>query len=173
MPDPVTHLSVGFVVARHCCRENKAFFLCCSIIPDIDGLIGLLYMFFFLPSGMPSSEIKAVFESFHPSFSASFLFLPFFAGLILVISRRTVPGWMPPSMKKSYALILLAILVHLTLDMLMTGNRPFWPLPLEAGLSVIPYSNWGIFVPMVTGISLVVADLILFPDKSGKSDRKR
>lgn len=163
MPDPVTHLSVGFVVARHCCRDYKVLFLCSSILPDIDGLIGLIYIFLFLPSGMTSTEIVDVFEAFHPTFSASLLFLPFFVGLILVAFRRLTPGLVPVSGRLAYALILLAILLHLGLDMLMTGNRPFWPFPMEAGLSVIPYSIWGQVIPAVAGITLVVCDLLLFP----------
>lgn len=160
MPDPITHLTIGFVAARHFFNDYKILFLCACMVPDIDGLFGLLYIFFFLPEGAPGERMAEVFEAFHPSLPASLFFLPFFAAIVVFLFRWVKPGWVPVSFKRAYLLVLTAILLHLGLDMLMTGNRPFWPLSFEAGLGIIPYSIWGVFVPMVVGVSLVILDWV-------------
>jgi hypothetical protein len=33
----------------------------------------------------------------------------------------------------------IAILIHLLLDLMQTGNMPFWPLQFKAGLNMLPY----------------------------------
>ncbi|MBU2509846.1 metal-dependent hydrolase [bacterium] len=160
MPDPITHLSIGYIVARHCYKDNKTLFLCSTIIPDIDGLTGLVYIFLVLPSGSSPDEMARVFQLFHPSLTASLFFLPVFAYIILLAFRLVNRKLVPQATAKAYRLILVAILIHLGLDMLMTGNRPFWPLAFEAGLPVIPYSIWGTIVPMIVALTLLAGDLL-------------
>ena len=169
MPDPVTHLSAGFIFARHFFKEHKILFLCSCMIPDIDGLVGIIYIYFALPSGPPESEIKRVFELFHPSLPASFLFLPFLVILVIYTFKLINKKLVPSNFIEAYVLVLTAILLHLGLDLLMTGNRPFWPLPFEAGLGIIPYSTWGVLIPMLTGLSLVSIDLIFTKFRQKKS----
>ncbi len=166
MPDPVTHLSFGFFVARRFFREYKILFLCSCMVPDIDGLVGLIYIFLFLPDDTPRDEIGRVFELFHPSLPASLFFLPVFVVLVIWAFRLVNRNLVPVSFKKAYLLVFTAISFHLCLDMMMTGNRPFWPLSIEAGLGIIPYSRWGLFVPMGLGVLLVASDLVL--EKLGK-----
>lgn len=170
MPDPFTHLSIGYIVARHCYRENKTLFLVSSIVPDIDGLVGLIYIFLFLPSGIPSDEFIRVFEVFHPSLTASLFFLPFFVLIILAVSRLVDTKLAPQSTLKAYWMVFLAVTIHLGLDMMMTGNRPFWPLAFEAGFNVIPYTTIGKVVPMTLALVLLIGDLILF--RSDKSEKR-
>ena len=156
MPDPVTHLSLGYIVARHLFRKNKVFFLCATMIPDIDGLL-------FTGSYETGKRLfKETFERFHPSLPASLFFLPFFALLVVYIFKLINRKLVPEPTSRAYILVLTAILLHLGLDMLMTGNRPFWPLFLEAGLGIIPYSIWGVVIPMLTGLILLGIDLLLF-----------
>lgn len=135
--------------------------------PDIDGLVALIYMFFALPADTPAAELKRIFELFHPSLPGSVFFLPIFVLLLLGFFRVINRKWVPAHFGKAYGLVLTGILLHLGLDLLMTGNRPFWPLSFEAGLGIIPYSHWGVLVPMALGLALVTIDLILF--KPGKS----
>ena len=160
MPDPITHLSLGFFVARRFFRDHKILFLCSCMVPDIDGLVGLLYIFFFLPDGTSREEMGRVFELFHPSLPASLFFLPVFVLFVIWAFRLINKKIVPVSFKKAYLLVLTAISLHLGLDLMMTGNRPFWPLSIEAGLGIIPYSIWGQLVPMGLGIVLVVTDLV-------------
>jgi membrane-bound metal-dependent hydrolase YbcI (DUF457 family) len=166
MPDPVTHLSLGFVIARHFFKDHKPLFLCSCMAPDIDGLIGLVYLFFVVPANTPTIEMKRIFETFHPSLPASLFFLPVFVWLLIIVFRTLNRKWVPAAFSRAYLLVLTAVSLHLGLDLLMTGNRPFWPLSIEAGLGVIPYSHWGVVVPMTIGLALVAIDWVFF--KPGK-----
>lgn len=162
MPDPVTHLSVGYVVARHLFRKHKPLFLFSTMAPDIDGFVGLVYIMIVYPMDTPRAELKAVFEIFHPSLPASLFFLPLFGLIILAIALRIRPTSVPVQRSNAFLLVVTAILVHLGLDMLMTGNRPFWPLKIEAGLPVIPYTSLGSLLTVSIALLILFLDLVIF-----------
>jgi membrane-bound metal-dependent hydrolase YbcI (DUF457 family) len=172
MPEPVTHLTVTAVIGRHSVREYLPLFLLSTLTPDIDGLLAFIYIFMTNPWNTTWAEGARIYTLFHPSFSASLFFVPFFALVVLGGFRLYKPDWTPTSFRKGYLIVLSAILIHLGLDMLMTGNRPFWPLPLEAGLGIIPYTRLGAILPPVIGLTLLTLDLLIFrkPVKNAKPD---
>lgn len=162
MPEPVTHLSIAAVIGRHSVSRYMPLFLLSTLTPDIDGLLAFIYIFMTNPWGTTMAEGARIYTLFHPSFSSSLFFVPVFALVVLGGFRLYKPEWTPESFWKGYLIVLSAILVHLGLDMLMTGNRPFWPLPMEAGLGIIPYTRLGAILPPVTGLLILGLDLLIF-----------
>jgi membrane-bound metal-dependent hydrolase YbcI (DUF457 family) len=162
MPDPVTHLCIAYMVARHFFKENKLLFLLATLSPDIDCLIGAVYIL--LTGPLPKTFTELVHRSliFHPSLTGSFLFLPFFALAVLLFLSFIKRDIVPKSMKKGYVIVLAAILLHLGMDLLQTGNKPLWPLELEAGLDILPYSIEGRIITISCAVGLLFADRLLF-----------
>ncbi len=162
MPDLITHASIGFIVARHFFKGHKPLFILSSMAPDIDILVGITYLTTTQPFDIKHEEAEAILTAFHPSFSASFFFLPLFVLLLILTFRLIKKNMVPSKFKQSYILVTAAILVHLGLDLLMTGNRPFWPLSFEAGLGVIPYTSFGATVTVIVALLLLFLDLLFY-----------
>jgi membrane-bound metal-dependent hydrolase YbcI (DUF457 family) len=166
MPDPLTHASISYIAARHLFPRHKKLFVCSALMPDIDGLVGIIYIISTKSDDLSKGEITEIFSAFHPSIPASLLFLPFLTLAVVLLFRLARPSWVPTGLKSAYLLVLSAISVHLGLDMLMTGNKPFWPLPFEAGLGVIPYTAAGGIITVCIALGLLVLDLVWFRKKS-------
>ncbi len=162
MPGPVTHLSIAAVVGRHAFRGYLPLVLFSTMAPDIDGLAAFVYILFTNPFHTTMEEGQRIFTAFHPSFSSSLLVLPFFAIVFYLLFRLIKPRWTPERFWHGYFIVLAAMLVHIGLDLLMTGNRPFWPFPLEAGLGVIPYTTAGSVVPPFVAALLLALDILVF-----------
>jgi len=162
MPGVTTHCCISYIIARHFCRNNKVLLVLSGLSPDIDILIGGIYIIITGP--FPSSAVEFAQRSliFHPTLTASLFFVPFFSLLMLIffisISRKTVPL----DIKKGYGIVLTGVLIHLGLDMLQTGNKPFWPIEFEAGLNIIPYSVSGRGVTTLIAVGLLILDVLLF-----------
>jgi hypothetical protein len=162
MPGVVTHCCISYIVARHFCRNNKLLLVLSGLSPDIDIIVGGIYILITGP--FPSSAVEFARGSliFHPTVTASLFFVPLFSLFMLMfflfINRKMVPM----EIKKGYGIVLAGILIHLGLDMLQTGNKPFWPMKIEAGLNLIPYSVSGGVVTTLIAVGLLVLDIRLF-----------
>jgi len=162
MPEPITHACISYVVARHCCRQHKPLFVWSGLSPDIDVAIGGLYILIRGP--LPGSIFEFAERSliFHPTLSSSLFFLPFFPLLMLLFFRFVKPAMVPSDLRKGYLIVLAGVLLHLGLDMLQTGNRPFWPLALDAGFDILPYSAKGRGITLAIALGLLLVDIGLF-----------
>ena len=166
MPDPITHFSISYIVARHFFKDHKRLFIGSALIPDIDGLVGIGYIMLTKSRDLTRAQFAEIFSAFHPSVPASLFFLPFFTLLVLLGFRAFRRSWVPPDFRSAYLLVISAILVHLGLDMLMTGNKPFWPLQIEAGLGVIPYTTTAAITTVCIAVTLLGLDLFWFRKKT-------
>lgn len=165
MPDPLTHASIGFIVSRHFFPRHKRMYVCSALIPDIDGLVGIIYIISTKSGNLSRNEFAEIFSAFHPSIPASLFFLPIFALAVVLLFRMVRRKWVPREFNRAYLLAISAISVHLSLDMLMTGNKPFWPLKIEAGLGVIPYTSTGATITVCIALGLLVLELSIFQRK--------
>ena len=167
MPGAITHCCISYVIARHCCRNNKTLLVLSGLSPDIDILIGGIYIA--ATSPLPGSAVEFARRSliFHPTFSASLFFIPFFSLLMLMFFIFVGRKMVPLNIKKGYVVVFTGILIHVGLDMLQTGNKPFWPMEIEAGLNIIPYSVSGRGVTALIAMALLILDVRLF-----KSEKK-
>ena len=161
MPDPITHLCLSYIIARHFFKNDKALFILSGISPDIDVAVGGFYIL--LTGPWPKSFYEFTQHSlvFHPTVTSSFIFIPFFALLLLCcfyIIRRSM---VEVNVKKAYGIILGGICFHVFLDLLQTGNLPLWPFEFEAGFNILPYSAMGRGLTILGAIALVVFDLLI------------
>ena len=71
MPDPITHASVSFVIARHWFADRKGLFVLAALSPDLDVAIGGIFIL--LAGPFPTSVVDFTRASllFHPSLSAA------------------------------------------------------------------------------------------------------
>lgn len=159
MPDPVTHTCLSLVLARHLFREHKGLFVLAGMSPDLDVAIGGVYLLLTRP--LPSSIYDFTQESliFHPSLTAAIWFLPIYAILLSWVFRRFNQRAQTAAFRQIYTIVLCGMLFHIGLDLLQTGNRPFWPLAWEAGLGILPYTTAGFLWPLAGSIALLIADL--------------
>lgn len=161
MPDPISHLCIGYVFSFHFFRKYRTVFLLATIAPDIDGLIGLIYIYFNRSSIQTYERGIEIFNQFHPSLPTSLFFLPVFPIVLYFLFRIIKKSSVPKNFLHAYILFFSAVLLHICLDLLMTGNKPFWPFPLEAGLEIIPYTVYGsIFTPVIALLILTLNQLV-------------
>ena len=162
MPGAITHCCISYVIARHFCRNHKTLLVLSGLSPDIDILAGSIYILTAGPLPGTAAEFARRSLIFHPTFTASLFFVPFFSLIMLMfflfISRKMVPM----DVKKGYGIVLAGVLLHVGLDMLQTGNRPFWPMKIEAGLKLIPYSVSGRILTTLIAVGLLALDVWLF-----------
>lgn len=162
MPDPITHTCLSFVLARHCFREHKGLFVLAAMAPDLDVAIGGIYVLLTRP--LPASVIDFTRESliFHPSLTAAIWFLPLYGLLLSWAFRRFNQRAQTAAFGRIYTIAIYGMLFHIGLDLLQTGNRPFWPMAWEAGFGILPYTTAGLVWPLVGSITLLIADSLIF-----------
>jgi len=162
MPGAITHCCISYIIARHFCRNNKALLVLSGLSPDIDILIGGIYIIITGPFPVSAAEFARRSLIFHPTLTASLFFVPLFSLLMLMffifIGRKIVPL----DIKKGYGIVLAGVLIHVGLDMLQTGNKPFWPMEIEAGLNILPYSASGRGMTVLIAVGLLMLDVWLF-----------
>ena len=158
MPDPVTHTCLSFVFARHCFRRQKGVFVLAAMSPDLDVALGGLYVLLAQP--LPRSVGDFARESlvFHPGLTAAVWFLPIYGLLLSWVFRRLNPRTQAAAFKQTYTAVICGMLFHVGLDLLQTGNRPFWPMAWEAGFDILPYTTAGFVWPLVGAVTLLIAD---------------
>jgi hypothetical protein len=158
MPDPITHASVSFIFARHCFKDQKFLFVLAALSPDIDVLIGGLFILLIGP--WPASLTDFFDESliFHPGLSAAIWFVPIYALILSWVFRKIGKRAVKENFGRIYSLVFVGMLLHLGLDMLQPGNQPLWPLEVTAGLNILPYSPAGRFWTMTAAIGLLILD---------------
>ena len=161
MPDPLTHASVSLVIARHGFKNHKLLFVLAGLSPDIDVFIGGVYIL--LSGSWPASVPDFFHQSliFHPGLSAAIWFAPIYCLILSWVFRKLGRRAADIPFSRLYALIGTGILVHLGLDFLMAGNRPFWPLDIAAGFDVLPYSPAGQLFPMTAAAGLLIIDTLI------------
>jgi len=81
---------------------------------------------------------------------------------MLMFFRLVKPSMVPAEWKKGYLIVLAGVVLHLGLDLLQTGNRPFWPLSIEAGIDILPYSARGRGITLAIAAGALLADVFLF-----------
>ena len=169
MPDPVTHLCIGYIVARHFFKDNKLLFLLSTLSPDADVLFGAAYTLLTCPFPTTLTEFINRSLVFHPSLTSSFLFLPFYALIVLLLLSFIKRDIAPDDVKKGYVIVFVAILLHLGLDLLQMGNMPLWPFGPEVGFGILPYSIEGRLITMGCAAGLLFADMLLFRKLTSRS----
>jgi len=129
--------------------------------PDIDVAVGAAYVL--IKGPIPSTLREFASQSLicHATAPASLLFLPFFSIAMYMCFRLAKRDMVPPQLKQGYLIVLLGILLHLMLDMMQTGNRPFWPLEVTAGFNILPYSANGRYLTMLGAMGILFIDLMI------------
>ena len=161
MPDPLTHASVSLVIARHGFKDHKLLFVLAGLSPDIDVFIGGVYILIWGP--WPASVPDFFHQSliFHPGLSAAIWFMPVYCLILSWVFRKLGRRAAEKPFSRIYTLVVTGMLVHLGLDFLMTGNRPFWPLDVTAGFDVLPYSPVGQLFTMTAAAGLLIVDTLI------------
>ena len=161
MPDPITHASLSLIFARHCFRDHKSIFVLAALSPDIDVVVGGLFI---LLSGPWPASLPDFFEKsmiFHPGLSAAIWFIPIYGLFLSWIFRKMPRIAAGANFNQIYTLVLVGMVLHLGLDFLQTGNRPLWPLDVTAGLNLLPYTPAGRFWTMTAAIGLSSLDAFM------------
>ena len=161
MPDPITHTCLSFVFARHCFREQKGVFVLAAMSPDLDVVFGGVYVLLTRPLPPSVSDFTQESLIFHPSLTAAIWFLPIYSLLLSWVFRRFNRRAQRLPFGKVYMTVIWAMLFHIGLDLMQTGNRPFWPMAWEAGLGILPYTTAGFIWPLVGSITLVIVDSVV------------
>lgn len=161
MPDPITHSCISYVVARHAVSRHQLLFVLSGLSPDIDVAAGALYCLLIGPQ--PESILDLAEKSliFHPSLTASLFFAPVLALLLVGFFRLVIKNHLPHSFQWTYGIVLCGICLHLALDLLQTGNLPFWPLKIEAGIGVIGYTSKAQGTAIMAAAGILVLDLVI------------
>ncbi len=161
MPDPISHSCISYVVARHALPRHKLLFVLSGLSPDIDVPVGALYCL--LTGPPPESLLDFARQSliFHPSLTASLFFAPVLALLLVGFFRLVIKNHLPDSFQRTYGIILCGIGLHLALDLLQTGNLPFWPLKIEAGIGVIGYTARAQGAALMAAAGILLLDLAI------------
>ena len=163
MPDPITHTSISFIIARHWFRDQKGFFVLTALSPDLDVVIGGIFILLTAP--FPTSIVDFTQASliFHPGLTAALWFVPFYSLLWSWGLRAINKTALAVNFSRIYTIATAGVLLHLALDLLQTGNRPFWPLELQAGLDLLPVSPLGRLLTIAGALALLILDAVLFP----------
>jgi membrane-bound metal-dependent hydrolase YbcI (DUF457 family) len=156
MPDPITHLTAGYLFSSAFFRSYIKLFLILSLFPDVDGIAALVYLMFIGSPDYTRADYIRIFEQFHPTFTHSLLFIPLLALLTALVLKR-FKAFKKDNFSKLSLIALLAFLVHFSVDMLQTGNKPFWPLETEMGLGLIPYGLTARIVTVSISLTLFAA----------------
>ena len=164
MPDPITHISVSFVFARHFFNDHKRMFVLAALSPDIDVAVGGAFILLFRPMPTSLAEFAEKSMIFHPSLTATLWFIPIFAGLLSWGFRKIDQKAAKISFSRIYIVALVGMLFHIGLDMMQPGNRPLWPLDVTAGFDLLPISPVGRIWTMLGAISFLILDWIAFSD---------
>jgi len=173
MPDPITHATLSYLVARHRFKNQKLLFVLAGLSPDIDVFIGGIFIL--LAGPWPASLADFLNESmiFHPGLSAAIWFVPIYGLMLAWVFRKIGKNAAETNFSRIYALVLAGMLLHLGLDLLQTGNRPLWPLDVTAGLDILPYSPAGRFWTMIVAIGLLIFDgLVAYQRRRSRQSRK-
>jgi len=162
MPEPITHACVSVVLARHFFGAQKWLFVLAAMAPDIDVVIGGLYVLLTRP--LPESVGEFAHQSliFHPSFTAAIWFIPLYSLLLSWVFRRFSHTARAEAFRRIFGNVICGMLFHLGLDLLQTGNRLMWPMAWETGFDILPYTTAGRVVPMVGAFGLLLVDVLLF-----------
>lgn len=160
MPDPITHTSLSYVIARHGFREYKGLFVLSALSPDIDVAIGGIYILL----TRPPASVDVFFQEsliFHPSLTAAIWFIPLYGLMLSWVFRRFNQSARAATFKRIYKVVISGMLLHIGLDLMQTGNRLLWPLAWEAGFGILPYTVAGRIWPMVGAIGLLIVDTVV------------
>lgn len=161
MPDPFTHASISYVIARHGFKDHKLLFVLAGLSPDIDVFIGGVYIL--LSGPWPASPADFFNRSliFHPGLSAAIWFVPVYCLILSWVFRKYDRRAAEKPYSRIFTLVGAGMLLHLGLDLLQTGNRPLWPLDVTAGFDILPYSPAGRFVTMTAAVGLLIIDTLV------------
>lgn len=160
MPDPITHVSLSYLVARRCFSDRKGWFVLAGLAPDIDVAIGGAYVLITRP--LPRSVVEFARDSliFHPGLSAAIWFLPIYSVLLAGLFSRLSSQKDDGSFMAMLKLVFAGMLLHIGLDLLQPGNRPLWPLEITAGVDILPYSPAGRLLTITAALVLVGVDRV-------------
>ena len=145
MPDPITHTCLSVVLARHRFGEHKGLFVLAALSPDLDVVIGGVYILLTQPLPHSVSDFARASMIFHPSLTAAIWFLPIYGLLLSWVFRRFNRRAKKAAFQKIYTVVIWGMLFHIGLDLLQSGNRLLWPLSWEK----LPYTwdgNFPIFL---------------------------
>ncbi len=163
MPDPITHISISFIIARHWFGEQKFLFVLAALSPDIDVAVGGVYILLTGPWPTSLADFAQKSMIFHPSLTAAIWFIPVYSALLAWVFRRVNKKAATAPFSRIYIVVLTGAFLHIGLDLLQSGNRPLWPLEVTLGLDVLPYSPVGRLWTMIVAIGLlIVYSLVVF-----------
>jgi hypothetical protein len=158
MPDPITHATLAYVFARHSFKKEKFLFVLAGLSPDIDVIIGGIFILLSGPWPASWADFLNASMIFHPGLSAAIWFVPVYSLMLSWVFRKIGKKAAETNFSRIYTLVLVGMLLHLGLDFLQTGNRPLWPLDVTAGLDILPYSPAARFWTMMAAIGLLICD---------------
>ena len=161
MPDPITHVSVSFIFARHLFRDHRLLFVLAALSPDIDVAVGGIFILLTGPLPTSLGDFAAKSMIFHPSLSAAIWFIPIYSVLLAWGFRRIDQKAATAKFSRIYGVVLAGTFLHIGLDLLQTGNRPLWPLEMTFGLDVLPYSPAGRAWTMIVAIGMLIVDSVV------------
>jgi hypothetical protein len=158
MPDPITHTALSYLVARHRFKDQKLLFVLAGLSPDIDVFIGGIFILIAGPWPASLADFLDASLMFHPGLSAAIWFVPVYSLMLAWVFRKIGQKAAETNFRRIYTLVLMGMLLHLGLDFLQTGNRPFWPMDVRAGLDILPYSPAGRFWTLLAALGLLIFD---------------
>lgn len=162
MPDPITHASVSFVIARHWFRDQKCLFVLAALSPDLDVVIGGIFILLTGPFPRSIADFAQASMIFHPGLPAAIWFTPLYSLLLSWGFRAINKKAIEVNFSRIYTIVMAGVLLHIGLDLMQTGNRPLWPLEVQAGLDLLPVSLLGRIWTMTGAIGLLILDCAVF-----------
>jgi len=171
MPDPITHTSISFIIARHWFRDQKGLFVLTALSPDLDVVIGGIFILLTGPFPASIADFTRASLIFHPGLTAAVWFTPFYSLLWSWGFRAINKRALEVDFSRIYTIAAAGVLLHLALDLLQTGNRPFWPLEIEAGLNLLPISPPGRILTITAALALLVLDALGLPKTRSSNPR--
>ena len=164
MPDPITHTSLSIIFARHWFRDQKGLFVLAALSPDLDVVIGGIFILLTGPFPSSIADFTRASLIFHPGLTAALWFVPLHSLLWSWGFRAINKKAHEANFSRIYFIVTAGIFLHLGLDLLQTGNRPFWPLEVQAGFNLLPVSPLGRILTIAVAIALLVLDAMVFPE---------
>jgi hypothetical protein len=161
MPDPITHISVSYIFARHWFRKHTLLFVIAALSPDIDVVVGGIFILLTGPLPKSLGEFANKSMIFHPTLSAAIWFIPIYCVLLAWGFRRFSKKAAIAGFRRTYIAALAGAFFHIGLDLLQSGNRPLWPLEMTLGLNILPYSLGGRVWTMIMAIGILIVDSVV------------